>query len=61
MSSTAKSGTVLVVFPERNIVGTTLVPNSLFSNAVTASTAWPISTVALTPFSGSNPACDALP
>ena len=61
ISSTAKSGTVFVVFPARNIVGTTVVPCSLFSRAATAIIAWAISTVELIPFSGSSPACDALP
>ena len=60
-SRLASAGTVLVVLPEVITVGTTLVPNSLFSRAINLLTIFEISTVALIPFSGSKPACAALP
>src|SRR3984885_7082659 len=55
------AGTVLDVVPDDSAVGVTEVPRSGSPNPATASTWWASSTVALTPRSGSSPACAARP
>ena len=57
----ASAGTTLSAVPALATVGVTVVPSSGRASSTMASTWWAASTRALTPFSGSSPACDARP